>query len=78
MHTYWLQRKKGDKNKESIQSIATSDPRYMYHPGKWQKHNLNMTNKSQEASPFPKSDHKAAMNRRETWQTQDINNTNGA
>ena len=27
---------------------------------------INITNKSQEVSPFPAGDHKAAMNRRET------------
>ena len=43
--------------------------------GKWQKTQLNITNKSQEVNPFP-GDHKAAMNRRESMQTQDINNTN--
>ena len=32
-------------------------------------------NKSQEVSPFPAGDHKAAMNRRESMNTQDINNT---
>ena len=30
------------------------------------KSQLNITNKSQEVSPFPAGDHKAAMNRRES------------
>ena len=30
------------------------------------KTQLNITNKSQEVSPFPVGDHKAAMNRRES------------
>ena len=34
-----------------------------------------ITNKSQEVSLFPAGDHKAARNRREAEQTQDINNT---
>ena len=45
---------------------------------KWEsnKVTINITNKSQEVSPFPSSEHKAAMNRRESMKTQDINNTN--
>ena len=30
------------------------------------KNTINITNKSQEVSPFPAGDHKAAMNRRES------------
>ena len=37
---------------------------------------INITNKSQKISPFPSGVHKAAMNRRESMQTQDINDTN--
>ena len=44
---------------------------------KQKKPQLNITNKSQEVSPFPAGDHKAAMNRRKSMKTQDINNTNG-
>ena len=36
------------------------------------KNTINITNKSQEASPFPAGDHKAAMNRRaKTCKIQD-------
>ena len=38
--------------------------------------NTKITNKSQEVSSFPAGDHKVAMNRRESMETQDINNTN--
>ena len=41
--------------------------------GKVTKSQLDITNDSQEVSPFPAGDHKAAMNR---CQIQDINNTN--
>ena len=38
---------------------------------------INNTNKSQEVSPFPSGDHKAAKNRRKSMtNTNDINNTN--
>ena len=37
---------------------------------------INITNKSQEVSPFPSGDHKAAMNRAKVWQPQIIYNTN--
>ena len=41
------------------------------------KTTINITNKSQEVSPFPAGDHKAAMNRRKSMKKkQDINNTN--
>ena len=40
------------------------------------KTKLNITNKSQEVSPFPAGGHKAATNRRENMTTQDIINTN--
>ena len=54
--------KKDGKDQESIQSSTTPDPGY--HMGKWQQ--LNITNKTQEVSPFPACDHKAAMNRHES------------
>ena len=44
--------------------------------GKVTKLQLNITNKSQEVSPFQAGDHKAAMNRRESMTNTDINNTN--
>ena len=53
--------KKGAKDQESIQSSTTPDTGY--HMRKTQ---LNITNKSQEVSPFPAGDHKAAINRRES------------
>ena len=37
---------------------------------------INITNKSQEVSPFPAGDHKAAWTDAKAWQSQDINNTN--
>ena len=37
---------------------------------------INITNKSQEVSPFPAGDHKAARTDAKAWQSQDINNTN--
>ena len=43
--------------------------------GKVEKITINITNKRQEASPFPSVDPKAAMNRRESMKTQNINNT---
>ena len=38
------------------------------------KTQLNITNESQEVSPFTAGDHMAAINRRKTWQTH--NNIN--
>ena len=55
--------KKDGKDQESIQSSTTPDSGY--HVGKWQNV-INITKKSQEVSPFPAGDHKAAMNRRES------------
>ena len=55
--------KQGGKDQESIQSSTPPDP--IPH-GKVTKTQLNITNKSQEVSPFPAGDHKAAMNRRES------------
>ena len=45
---------------------------------KWESNKLtiNITNTNHEVSSFPAGDHKAATNRRESMQTQDINNTN--
>ena len=58
-----LHNKKGSKDQESIQSSSTPDPGYHMEVTKTQ---LNITNKSQEVSPFPAGDQKAAMNRRES------------
>ena len=57
------QSKEDSKDKESIQSGTTPVPGYQM--GKY-KFTINITNKSQEVSPFPSGDHKAAMNRRES------------
>ena len=43
--------------------------------GKLQKHNKNITNESQEVTPFP-ARHKAAMKDAKAWQIQHINNMN--
>ena len=40
------------------------------------KNTINITNKSQEVSPFPSGDHKAAMNRRESTTNTRQNSTN--
>ena len=40
------------------------------------KNTINITNKSQEVSPFPAGDHKAAMNRRESMRNTRYKNTN--
>ena len=40
------------------------------------KTTINITNKSQEVSPFPAGDHKAAMNRRKSMTITRHNNTN--
>ena len=54
--------KKGGNYHKSIQSSTTPD--LGYHMGKWPKHKRHK--QSQEVSPFPAGDHKAAMNRRES------------
>ena len=56
------QSKKGGKDQASIQSSTTHDPDTTWESDK----NINITNKSQEVSPFPAGDHKAAMNRCES------------
>ena len=63
--------KKISKYRESIQSSTTPVRGLASN-----KSTLKFTNKSQEISPFPSVDHKAAMNRRESMTTQCINNTN--
>ena len=52
--------KKDSKDQELIQS-STRDTKW-----KSNKIIINITNKSQEVSPFPSGDHKAAMNRSES------------
>ena len=49
------------KDQESIQSSTTPDPGYQ-----WESIRLtvDITNESQEVSPFPAGDHKAHLNRR--------------
>ena len=53
--------KKYGKDQETIQSSTAPDPGH--HMRKYQN-TINITNKSQEVSPFPAGDHKAAVNRR--------------
>ena len=64
-----LQSKKGGKDQESIQSSTIPH-------GKMTKTQLNITNKSQEVSPFPAGDQKAAMKRRESMTDNQKTNTN--
>ena len=40
------------------------------------KNTINITNKSQEVSPFPAGDHKATTNRRESMKNTRLKNTN--
>ena len=63
--------KKDDKDQETIQSSTTPHPGY--HMGKYQKYNKHY---QQESSPFTESDHKAAMNRRESMRNTKHKNTN--
>ena len=56
------QSKKEGKDYKSIQSSTKPDPGH--HMGKWQKHNKT-SQESQEVSPFPAGDNKAAMNSQE-------------
>ena len=59
LKNFWQQSKKGGKDQESIQSNTTPH-------GKVTEIQLNITNKSEEVSPFPAGDQKAAMNRSES------------
>ena len=52
------------KDQESVQS--SSIPDLGHHIGKWQKHKKYNTQVSQEVSPFPAGDHKAARNRHDS------------
>ena len=55
------QSKYKNKDQESIQSSTTPD--LEHHMGKWQNTRKYRIQESQEVSPFPAGDHKAAMNR---------------
>ena len=55
--------KQEGKDQESIQSSTTPDPGH--HIGKGQNTRKYHIQESQEVSPFPAGDHKAAMNREE-------------
>ena len=54
--------KKEEKDQESIQSRTTPDSGYQWEIKK--NSQLDITNESQEVSPFPAGDHKASINRR--------------
>ena len=56
-----IQSKKEVKDHESIQSCTTPDP-----GNQWESDNvtIDITNESQEVSPFPAGDHKAQINKR--------------
>ena len=51
---------KEGKDQESIQSRTTTDPGYQWESDIPQ---LDITNESQEVSPFPSGDYKASINR---------------
>ena len=62
-------RKKSQSNKcGKDQDFIQNQVPHLTQDTTWEsdKTHLNITNKSQEVSPFPAGDHKAAMNRRET------------
>ena len=56
-----------------LRTCTTPVPGY-----KWEsnKTTINVTNKSQDVSPFPSGDHITAMNKRESKTSENINNTN--
>ena len=55
VHYNYFESKKEGKDQESIQSSTTPDPGYQ-----WESDNvtINITNESQEVSPFSAGDHK--------------------
>ena len=53
---------KEGKDQESIQSSTTPDPGYQWKSNTSSQ--LEITNESQEVSPFPAGDHNATINRR--------------
>ena len=58
-HHVNYQSKKGGKDQESMQSSTITDQGIQR--GNVTKTQLNITNKSQEVSPFPAGNHKSAM-----------------
>ena len=64
--------KKDGKDQETIQSSTTPNTPH----GKVTKNTINITNKSQEISPFPAGDHKAAMSRIESMRNTRQKKTN--
>ena len=54
--------KKDGKDQESIQSSATPDPGYQWYP--LINSQLDISNESQEVSPYRAGDHKASIYRR--------------
>ena len=60
---YRIKSKKDGKDQETIQSTTTPDPEFTWESN---KNTISLTNKSQEVSPCPAVDHKAAMNSRES------------
>ena len=63
-----MESKKDGKDQETIQSGTTLDQDTTWESN---KNRINITNKSQEVSPFPAGDHKAAMNRPEDHSQKD-------
>ena len=59
-----MQSKGAGKDQETIQSSITPDPGH--HMGKRQNTRKRQTQESQEVSPFPAGDNKAAMNRQDS------------
>ena len=53
-----------------MQSSTTPDPGH--HMGKLQKYRKHHIQESQEVSPFPEGDHKAATNRQDSLTVQNI------
>ena len=73
----YIKSKNDGEDQEMIQSSTTPDPGYhMRKYQKYNKHPINITYKSQEVSPFPAGDHKAAMNRSEGIRNTRHINTN--
>ena len=63
LNNFKVQSKKEGKDQESIQSSTTPDRRYQITKGKVTNSQLDITNESQEVSPFPAGDHKASISR---------------
>ena len=60
-HHYTYESKKDGKDQERYNQVP-----HLTQDTTWEsnKNTINITNKSQEVSPFPAGNHKAAMNRR--------------